>query len=67
MPSAAKGTGILSIVPSAIEYAAAIYGTLTKLEMHAKSLENIQRKATRFVKNDYYYTSSVAKMLIDLG
>jgi len=30
-------------------------------------LKNIQRKTARFVENDYHYTSSVTKMLKELG
>ena len=35
-------------------------------KVHQDSLEKVQRRAVRFVKNDYRHTSSVSNMLKDL-
>ena len=55
----------VSLVRSVDEYAARVWDP-HKIG-NTKCLENIKRKAARFVKNDYQYTSSVTKMLEDLG
>ena len=34
---------------------------------NSKVLDSVQRKAAQFVKNDHHYTSTVSRMLQDLG
>ena len=48
-----------------IEYACTVWSPHTKKNI--QSLEAVQRRAARFVQNDYGFTSSVTAMLQDLG
>ena len=53
-----------TLVRPKLEYASAVWDPY--YNTHKESIEKVQRRAARFVKNDYGYTSSVSNMLIDL-
>ena len=55
----------ISLVRSTLEYSAPIWDPYLKVDI--TKIEKIQRKAARFIQNDYKYTSSVTLMLKQLG
>ena len=52
-------------VKPVLEYAAAVWAPHTRLSIN--KLESVQRRAARFVMNDYFQTSSVTNMLFCLN
>ena len=64
-PQSLKKMAYVSIIRSAMEYSAATWDP--HLKKHKDSLERIQRRAARWICHDYGMTSSVTKMLEDLG
>ena len=54
-----------SLVRPVLEYGAAIWDPY--LDKDISSIEMVQRRAARFVTNDYAYTSSVSDMIAELG
>ncbi len=63
-PSELKELSYYSLVRSLMEYSSAIWDP--HLVKHKNSLEAVQRRAARWVKNDYKRDSSVTAMLEDL-
>ncbi len=60
-----KKTAYITLIRSVLEYSAAVWHPyLTK---DTDKLEKLQRKAARFTISNYDRTSSVIKMLSDLG
>ena len=64
-PAALKETSYLTLIRSVMEYAAPIWDP--HLQKDINLLISVQRRAARFIKGDYYTTSSVSHMLQDLG
>ena len=64
-PEKLKETAYLGLVRSVLEYAATVWDPF--LSKDITLLEKVQRRAARFVKNDYSRTSSVTAMLDSLG
>ena len=64
-PAPLKETAYITLVRSIMEYAAPIWDPHLSKDSHM--LENIQRRAARFIKGDFRTTASVTKMLLDLG
>ena len=64
-PQKLKETAYIAMVRSVLEYSATIWDPYLKKDK--SSVEKIQRRAARFVKSDYRYTSSVSQMIKDLG
>ena len=64
-PEKLKETAYISLVRSVLEYAATIWDPHLSKDINA--WQGVQRKAARFVKNDYGRFSSVTSMLHDLG
>ena len=64
-PAALKETSYLTLIRSVMEFAAPIWNP--HLQKDINLLESVQRRAARFIKGDYYTTSSVSHMLQDLG
>ena len=64
-PAKLKETAYIMLVRSILEYAASIWDP--HLAKDCDLLEKLQRRSARFVKGDYRTTSSVSKMLHDLG
>ena len=60
-----KETAYISLVRSVLEYSSTVWDPY--LEKDIKKIENIQRNAARFVKNDYSRHSSVTSMMKDLN
>ena len=60
-----KETAYISLVRSVLEYSSSVWDPY--LDKDIKKIENIQRNAARFVKNDYRRHSSVTSMLNDLN
>ena len=64
-PRAVKDACYKIMIHTIIEYAAIIWSPYTQSLIN--NLEAVQRKAARFVCNNYYRYSSVSKMLEQLG
>ena len=64
-PKKIKENAYTSLVRPVLEYGAAIWDTF--LGKDISSIEMVQRRAARFVTNDYAYTSSVSDMIAELG
>ena len=64
-PENLKRTAYISLVRPTLEYGSSVWDP--HLERDKASLERVQRKAARFIKNDHRNTSSVSKMLQNLG
>lgn len=64
-PPKLKETAYLSLARPILEYGAAVWDPRLCKDINA--LEMVQRRAARFVKQDYQRTSSVTAMLDDLG
>ena len=60
-PTGLKRMAYVSIVRPGLEYASAIWDP--HLVKHKNLLENVQRKAARWITSDYQRTSSVTRML----
>ena len=63
-PPSAKANAYKTYVRPVMEYASSVWSPHTA--NHIEQLEMVQRRAARFVKNDYAWTSSVTSMLTDL-
>ena len=64
-PQAAKETAYKTFVRPIVEYAATTWAPFTDTE--TSKIEMVQRRAARFVSNDYRRTSSVTEMISTLG
>ena len=64
-PQAAKETSYKTFVRPTVEYAATTWTPFTDTE--TRKIEKVQRRAARFVSNDYRRTSSVTEMIATLG
>ena len=64
-PVKLKETAYITLVRSTLEYAAPVWDP--HLARDCDLLAKIQRKSARFVKGDHRTTSSVTKMMHDLG
>ena len=64
-PRGLKETAYMSLVRSKLEYCASIWDP--HLAKDIDKIERINRRAARFVSNDYRWRSSVTSMLQDLG
>ena len=64
-PQAAKETAYKTFVRPIVEYAATTWAPFTDTE--TRKIEMVQRRAARFVSNDYRRTSSVTEMISTLG
>ena len=64
-PKKIKENAYTSLVRPVLEYGAAIWDPY--LGKDISSIEMVQRRAARFVTNDYAYTSSVSDMIAELG
>ena len=62
---AAKDTAYKTFVCPIVEYAAAAWAPFT--DTANDKIEMVQRRAARFVTNDYGQTSSVTEMIANLG
>ncbi len=60
-----KETAYVALIRSVLEYSAAVWDPYLKKD--TDKLEKLQRKAARFTTSNYDRTSSVTKMLSDLG
>jgi len=63
---AKKNLAYLSLVRPHLEYAAAAWDPYMYMAKDIQQLERVQRRAARFVKKDYRYTTSVTGLLDDL-
>ena len=64
-PQQLRRTGYISLVRSLTEYGAALWDPHLKKDIN--QLEVVQRRAARWIKNDYGWRSSVTDMLEQLG
>ena len=64
-PQAAKDTAYKTFVRPIVEYAATAWAPST--DKANDKIDMVQRRAARFVKNDYGRTSSVTEMMSNLG
>ncbi len=64
-PMKLKETAYIAFIRSVLEYSAAVWDPYLKKD--TDKLEKLQRKAARFTTSNYDRTSSVTKMLSDLG
>ena len=64
-PQAAKDTAYKTFVRTIVEYAATAWAPST--DKANDKIDMVQRRAARFVKNDYGRTSSVTEMMSNLG
>ena len=64
-PQAAKETAYKTFVRPIVEYAATTWAPFTDTE--TSKIEMVQRRAARFVSNEYRRTSSVTEMISTLG
>ena len=62
---AAKATAYKTFVCPIVEYAAKTWAPST--DTNTNKIEMVQRRAARFVTNDYGRKSSVTEMIADLG
>ena len=60
-----KEVAYKTLVRPRLEYCSAVWDPYQQI--HQANLERVQRRAARFVKNDYKYTSSVTDMLLELN
>ncbi len=60
-----KETAYITLIRSVLEYSAAV--CVPYLKKDTDKLEKLQRKAARITASNYDRTSSVTKMLSDLG
>ena len=65
MPQEVKKTVYTSLVRPLLEYSSCVWDPSAEGTKH--DLEMVQRRAARFVLNDYYRTSSVTRMLSEIG
>lgn len=61
----AKSLAFISLIRPHLEYAAAAWDPYTARD--SGQLDNVQRRAARFVKNDYRRTTSVSQLVAQLG
>ena len=64
-PQAAKDTAYKTFVRPIVEYAVTTWAPFT--DTNTDKIEMVQRRAARFVTNDYGRKSSVTEMIADLG
>ena len=64
-PQAAKVTAYKTFVRPIVEYAATTWAPSS--DKNTDKIEMVQRRAARFVTNDYSRKSSVTEMMADLG
>ena len=64
-PQASKDTAYKTFVPPIVEYAATNWAPSTYT--NTNKIEMVQRRAARFVTNDYGRKSSVTEMIADFG
>ena len=64
-PQAAKETAYKTFIRPIVEYAATTWAPFTDTE--TSKIEMVQRRAARFVSNDYRRTSSVTEIISTLG
>ena len=64
-PRGLKETAYMSLVRSKLEYCASIWDP--RLTKDIDKIKRINRRAARFISNDYRWHSSVTSMLQDLG
>ncbi len=60
-----KETAYITLIRYVLEYSAVVWDPYLKKD--TDKLEKLQRKAVRFTTSNYDRTSSVTKMLSDLG
>ena len=64
-PKKLRNTAYISLIRSALEYIAALFDTHTK--SNKDKIEKLQRRAARFVSNNFRRKASVSEMLHNLG
>ena len=64
-PQAAKATAYKTLVRSIVECVTTTWAPST--DTNTDKIEMVQRRAARFVTNDYCQKSSVTEMIADLG
>ena len=60
-----KETAYISLVPSLFDYSSTVWDL--HLQKDIERIENVQRRADRFIYSDYKRTSSVTTMMNELG